>query len=75
MTLQRLGGLIPAACRSNAIIVIVPRPVPRYLPIRSRPFRDRHRSAALLLAAPENLYYRPVSSNYVHNHVRPFEEF
>ena len=47
MTLQQLGGLIPAVYQSNAIIVIVPRPVPRYLPIHSRPFRDRLRSAAL----------------------------
>ena len=47
MTLQQLGGLIPAACQSNAVIVIVPCPVPQRLPLRNRPFRDRPRSAAL----------------------------
>ena len=47
MTLQQLGGLVPAACQSNAVIVIVPRPVPRYLPLRRRPYGDRHRTAAL----------------------------
>ena len=47
MTLQQLGGLFSSARQSNAVIVIVPGPVPRHLPLRSRPSRDRQRPAAL----------------------------
>ena len=75
MTLHPLGGNLPVACQPKAVVVIVPHPIPRHLPLQSRPFRDRLRSATLLLAAPENTYYRPVSFESLNGYPKKFSFF
>ena len=40
-------GTLPAVYQSNDVVVIVPGPVTRLLPLRSGPYGDQQRSAAL----------------------------
>ena len=56
---------MPDACQSNAIIVIVPVPLPDISPSAAIPLGTGTGQRPLLLAAPENPYYRPVSFNSI----------
>ena len=56
---------MPDACQSNAVIVIVPVPLPDISPSAAIPLGTGNGQRPLLLAAPENPYYRPVSFNSV----------
>ena len=64
MTRRYLGGLIPDACQSNAVIVIVPLPLPDVSPSAAIPLGTGTGQRPLLLAAPENPYYSPVSFKF-----------
>ena len=50
---------MPDACQSNAVIVIVPVPLPDIPTSAAIPLGTGIGQRPLLLAAPENPYYRP----------------
>ena len=64
MTQRTLGGLVPAASQSNAVIVIVSVLSPDIFPSAALPMGTGTGQRPLLLVAPENPYYRPVSFKY-----------
>ena len=59
MAQRSLWVLVPAASRANAVIVIVPVPYPDIFPSVAVPVGTGAGQRPLLLAAPENPYYRP----------------
>ena len=65
VTLHQLGGLIPAACQSNAVSSSSPVPSPDFFPSAPVPLGTGRGQRSSLLAAPENLCYRPVSFNSI----------